>query len=237
MDKQKQCDKLKETIETLKKDNFVLIDEIKNSSGDIKIQKMKDYIRNNNEIQKSNIKLKEILSSIKNILILKPPEIKQSDIDIITPPKIETPKIETPEVELPEVVSEDTSEVVSDDEDYLNDITDITKYNKTKEYNYSKARVKECEQSVGWKRLDKAKDSKEYLEILKQIQTNPKFPSFNQIYFHAGDSLQYEKYGYLKTRLLSYPKNYEISHNKMYEIYQDYNIDTTYQTFQYLFQN
>ena len=84
--------------------------------------------------------------------------------------------------------------------------------------------------------IKKSKNSKEYLEILKQIQTNPKFPSFNQIYFHAGDSLQYEKYGYLKTRLLTYPKDYIVSHNKMYEIYQDYNIDTTYQTFQYLFQ-
>ena len=83
VDKQKQCDKLKETIETLKKDNFVLINEIKNSNGDTKTQKMKDYIKNNNEIQKSNIKLKEILSSIKNILILKPPEIKRSDIDIV----------------------------------------------------------------------------------------------------------------------------------------------------------
>ena len=233
VDKQKQCDKLKETIERLKKDNFVLLDEIKNSSGDTKTEKMKDYIRNNNEIQKSNIKINEILSSIKNILILKPPEIKQSDIDII-PPKIETPKVESPEIVSENESSED--ELSKDDEEYLNDITDITKYNKTKDYNYSKARVKECEQSVGWKRLDKAKDSKDYLVILKQIQTNPKFPSFNQIYFHTGDSLQYEKYGYLKTRLLSYPKNYEISDNKIHEIYQDYNIDTTYQTFQYLFE-
>ena len=171
MDKQKQCDKLKETIETLKKDNFVLIDEIKNSNGDTKTEKMKDYIRNNNEIQKSNIKLKEILSSIKNILILKPPEIKQSDIDIIIPPKIESPKIKSPkvkspeessEVVLPEVESDDkvSDDEVSDDEDYLNDITDITKYNKTKDFNYSKARVKECKQSVGWKRLKKAKIQK-----------------------------------------------------------------------------
>lgn len=235
VDKQKQCDKLKETIETFKKDNFVLLDEIKNSSGDTKTEKMKDYIRNNNEIQKSNIKINEILSSIKNILILKPPEIKQSDIDIIIP-KVESPKLESPEVLSDESPKVESPEVLSEDEEYLNDITDITKYNKTKDFNYSKARVKECEQSVGWKRLDKAKNSKDYLEILKQIQTNPKFPSFNQIYFHAGDSLQYEKYGYLKTRLLSYPKNYEVSHNKIYEIYQDYNIDTTYQTFQYLFQ-
>ena len=257
VDKQKQCDKLKEIIETLKKDNFVLIDEIKNSEGDTKTQKIKDYIRNNNEIQKSNIKLKEILSSIKNILILKPPEIKQSDIDIVENTNDDStsdklikkvdkqlsdegwPKYEPESPPLENTNDDSTSDkedLSKDDEDYLNDITDITKYNKTKDFNYSKARVKECEQSVGWKRLDKAENSKEYLEILKQIQTNPKFPSFNQIYFHAGDSLQYEKYSYLKTRLLSYPKNYEVSDNKMYEIYQDYNIDSTYQTFQYLFQ-
>ena len=112
VDKQKQCDKLKENIETLKKDNFVLMNEIKNSDGDTKTEKMKDYIRNNNEIQKSNIKLKEILSSIKNILILKPPEIKQSDIDIVIPPKVDTPKIETPKEDSPEDSSEDSPEII-----------------------------------------------------------------------------------------------------------------------------
>ena len=106
------------------------------------------------------------------------------------------------------------------DETLLDNITNIEKYNKLDNYNFTKAQVKECNESVGWKRLDKAKDEEEYLKILKEIQTNYKFPSFNQIYFHAGDSLQYQKYGYLKTRMLSYPRETIVPEDKMYKIYQ-----------------
>ena len=42
-----------------------------------------------------------------------------------------------------------------------------------------------------------------------------------------------KKYGYLKTRILSYP-----SYTKSkYHIYNHYNVDTTYKTFQYIFHN
>ena len=46
---------------------------------------------------------------------------------------------------------------------------------------------------------------KNRLKILKEISTNPLYEQFNQIYFHAGDRYQYQKYGYLKTRMLKYP--------------------------------
>ena len=52
-------------------------------------------------------------------------------------------------------------------------------------------------------KLDEAKNKEEYIKILKEISTNPKYRQFNQIYFHAGDIYQYQKYGYLKTRMLN----------------------------------
>ena len=36
--------------------------------------------------------------------------------------------------------------------------------------------------------------------------------------------------------MLSYPQETIRSEEEMYEIYQNYNIDTTYQTFEYLFE-
>ena len=223
-DKNQICNKIKDDISIFKKDNTVLLQEIENIADDTKNEKIKDYIRNNRQIQKLNKNLNDILNDIKTIFVIEKPLIKLSDIDIIDTPEV-TSEV-TPEVKTPSK-SEDK---------YLNNITDIEKFTDYKDFNFSKTSVKECEQSVSWERLDKAKNPKEYLKIFKQIQTNPKFPSFNQIYFHAGDSLQYQKFGYLKTRLLSYPKDYEVSDNKTYDVYQDYNIDTTYQTFQYLFQ-
>ena len=231
-DKNQICNKIKDDISIFKKDNTVLLQEIENIADDTKNEKIKDYIRNNRQIQKLNKNLNDILNNIKTIFVIEKPLIKLSDIDIIDTPEV-SPEVST-EVS-PEVSTEVDTPSKSEDK-YLNNITDIEKFTDYKDFNFSKTSVKECEQSVSWERLDKAKNPKEYLKIFKQIQTNPKFPSFNQIYFHAGDSLQYQKFGYLKTRLLSYPKDYEVSDNKTYDVYQDYNIDTTYQTFQYLFQ-
>ena len=70
------------------------------------------------------------------------------------------------------------------------------------------------------------------MKILKEISTNPKYRQFNQIYFHAGDIYQYQKYGYLKTRMLEYPDK-KIDDDS---IFNNYNIDTTYQTFKYIFE-
>ena len=55
----------------------------------------------------------------------------------------------------------------------------------------------ECEKTVSWKELDKYKNNpKEYIKVLNKIKTNPKYESFIQIYFHAGDIIQFQKYGY-----------------------------------------
>ena len=71
------------------------------------------------------------------------------------------------------------------------------------------------------------------LKIIHRFETNPKYESFIQIYFHAGDIIQFQKYGYSKSRLLSYPsKPLSI---KGLDIYNGYNLETTYNTFLYLF--
>ena len=77
------------------------------------------------------------------------------------------------------------------------------------------------------------KNKTDYSNKLKEISTNPEYITFNQIYFTAADVMQFQKYGYLKTRILSYP-TYTKS---KYHIYNRYNVDTTYKTFQYIFHN
>ena len=74
--------------------------------------------------------------------------------------------------------------------------------------------------------------SYKYEGILNEIKTNPRYISFNQIYFHAGDIQQFERYGYLQSRLLQY---YDFKNNEKYKIYSENNYETTYQTFQYIF--
>ena len=74
--------------------------------------------------------------------------------------------------------------------------------------------------------------SYKYEGILNEIKTNPRYLSFNQIYFHAGDIQQFERYGYLQSRLLQY---YDFKDNEKYKIYSENNYETTYQTFQYIF--
>ena len=71
-----------------------------------------------------------------------------------------------------------------------------------------------------------------FFGVKTEINTNPKYRIFNQIYFHAGDIYQFQRYGYLKTRLLTYPK-YSINDDS---IFNNYNMETTYNTFKYIFE-
>ena len=92
----------------------------------------------------------------------------------------------------------------------------------------------ECLKSVSWKELEKYKNNpKEYIKVLNKIKTNPKYESFIQIYFHAGDIIQFQKYGLLNSRLLSYPSNPKSITGL--GIYNGYNLTSTYDTFLYLF--
>ena len=55
------------------------------------------------------------------------------------------------------------------------------------------------------------------------------------IYFHAGDKYQFQKYGMTRSRLLSYPNKPKLS--KKYRIFNKANLDTTYKTFEYIFEH
>ena len=89
-----------------------------------------------------------------------------------------------------------------------------------------------CEKSISWKALDKINKPKDYVDKLNQIKTNPRYESFIQIYFHAGDIYQFQKYAILKSRLLNYPSNPKSISGL--GIYNGYNLNTTYNTFLYL---
>ena len=104
---------------------------------------------------------------------------------------------------------------------------------KKRKDKFNPGEEKECDKSILWKELEEINRPKEYIEKLKELNTNPKYLTFHQLYFHAGDEYQYQKYGYLKSRLLSYPK--KPTSIERFEIYNGYNLDTTYDTFKYLF--
>lgn len=117
-----------------------------------------------------------------------------------------------------------------DEDDTLSKITNIDKFQKTVDM-YSSDNVDECESNISWKQLDSIRSKQAYEDYLRQIQTNPKYIQFNQTYFHAGDEVQFERYGFLQTRMLTYPKTPQSDSS----IYSGYNSDTTYHTFEYLF--
>ena len=98
-------------------------------------------------------------------------------------------------------------------------------------YIYNLDEGEKCLSSRSWERLEKINNSKEYTNYLKHISTNPKYEQFNQLYFHAADKIQFEKYGFLKSRLLTYPLS--LSNDK--NIFVGNNYITTYNTFTYIF--
>ena len=128
------------------------------------------------------------------------------------------------------------------------ELTDIDRFSKRND-KFELADKKSCEneeKEFSWKKLESFKDPKKYTRYLLSLNTNPlnkdkygipKYVTFNQIYFTAGDELQFERYGYLFSRLLRYPKNGKISPKNIYHnsIFARYNHLTTYKTFEYLF--
>lgn len=207
--------------------------------------KKKDYLKNLNklyyliettkdtDVRKQNIQkylqikkdIDELHKSVRNI----------NDIQILI--KVSDGKV----VDSIEIIKKESKEKVQKTQtiQYENKETDIELYELTDTDKFSKRddvfgmdEEKECNDSITWKMLDSIKNKKDYEDKVLEISTNPKYPTFNQIYFTAGDVLQFQRYGYLKTRLLEYPSKYIAS---KYTIYNKYNVDTTYQTFKYIF--
>ena len=80
-------------------------------------------------------------------------------------------------------------------------ILDLNKF-QLREDKFSKGEEDECEKSVSWRALAGEKNKGKYIKLLGKINTNPKYQVFHQLYFHAGDEYQYQKYGYLKDLLI-----------------------------------
>ena len=51
----------------------------------------------------------------------------------------------------------------------------------------------DCLNDISWIKLDKIKNAKDYTTYLKEISTNPVYETFNQLYFHAGDKIQFDQ--------------------------------------------
>lgn len=195
-----------------------LYKEIKvETNKDVKKQKMKSYLDLKIEIDELNKNLREIKQSIHIIL-------KVSDGKVVDSISIKEPVKE--KVKEKEKVVYENKEV----EIELYELTDIDKFKKRTDV-FDIGKEDECKESISWEELKNIKNKKEYYKKLYEISTNPMYPTYNQIYFTAADVMQFQKYGYLKTRILSYP-NYSKS---KYDIYNRYNVDTTYKTFQYIF--
>lgn len=128
------------------------------------------------------------------------------------------------------------------------ELTDIDRFSKRTD-KFSLSDNKSCkdeEKEFSWKKLSTFKDPKKYTKYLLSLNTNPlnkdkygipKYITFNQIYFTAGDELQFERYAYFFSRLLRYPKNGKISSKNIFKdsVFARYNHLTTYKTFEYLF--
>ena len=111
-------------------------------------------------------------------------------------------------------------------------ILDLNKF-QLREDKFNKGEEDECNKSVSWRALDKIYDHKTYIKKLNDIKSNPKYETFSQVYFHAGDPIQFQKYASLKTRLLTYPKN--TINMPEFTLFNNYNLNSTYDTFSYLF--
>ena len=180
----------------------------------------KGYINDYLKIKKEIDELHKSVKNVNDIQIV----IKVSDGKIVD--SIEIVKTESKE----KVMKTKTIHYDNKTADIeLYELTDIDKFAKRKDVFDEE---KECNDSITWKELNTITNKEDYEKKVKEISTNPKYPTFNQIYFTAGDFIQFQRYGYLKTRLLKYPSKYIES---KYSIYNGYNIDTTYKTFEYIF--
>ena len=75
----------------------------------------------------------------------------------------------------------------------------------------------------------------------KWVQTNPKFPTFDQTIYHAGDEEDFQKYGLLPFRMFFMKKNdvegicLQNHLPPLFKLYKNIDYDSVYNTFFYLF--
>jgi predicted NAD-dependent protein-ADP-ribosyltransferase YbiA (DUF1768 family) len=230
---------LKEQETTIIEQN-TLIEEVKEDMNQFeKKELIKKYLENNKKLQENYKEINEIKYTIDNIVIEEPAKILSTKE--IKEKSKETDKEESMKFNLElddgtvikvDSLSPDSPRKLSEDvgENMLEEYTDVEKlFNKRKD-KFNDDEEDECKKSIVWKELLKIKNSQKYYKKLKEITTNPKYYIFNQTYFHAGDEVQFERYGFIKSRYLKYADDINDK-----SIFSGYNIDTTYKTFEYIF--
>lgn len=193
----------------------------------------REYVVVSNELQSEYIEFQKKYN-----------EIAQHYFVAETPPQVtitnnsykntKTSKKDIVQTESSDVNESSDEDIIEESTEALQELTNIDEFQKRKD-KFSPKDEKSCLESVTWRKLSSIKDPKKYAEYVLEISTNPEYPTFNQIYFNAANSLQFEKYGLLKTRMLSYPST--TKNNPLYSVFQNYNIDTTYHTFKYIFEH
>ena len=222
-----------EYVTTIKKIKDITVD-IKNITDSFKITLLESDPIINGKV----IAIKQVDEELEPVIDI-PDTVNQELIEVEDVPEVDHHKPITDEQFEEHVrAQEDDSKEVSQESDInidennsLNILTDVNIYQKEKDM-FRKNQKKSCLKSIVWKKLDKITNSKLYNEYLDKIKTNPKYKQFNQIYFHAGDNIQFQKYAMLKSRVLGYPSSDPISYKP---IFDGFNNETTYQTFEYLF--
>ena len=74
------------------------------------------------------------------------------------------------------------------------------------------------------------------VHMKKWIQTNPKFSSFDQTIYHAGDEDDFQKYGLLPFRYYFSNEEYKTRIKQpIFKLYKNIDYESVYNTFTYLF--
>ena len=215
-----------------------------------KKQLIKRYLDNNKKLQNNYKKINELKQNIDYIIqkvpakILSKEEIKdkKDKKDKKKDKKEEDKKEEDKDEDKDLTLTLEEIEILESDgfspdspipyeENMVDKYTNVEELFNKRKTKFDEDEIEDCKDSIVWKNLIKIKDAKKYYEKLKEITTNPKYYIFNQVYFHAGDEVQFERYAFIKSRYLSYTSNYK----KDNSIFDGYNLDTTYKTFEYIF--
>lgn len=163
-----------------------IIYEFKNNKTFIKVTIKNNSIECNNEIIKKDIqnKLKENIKFIEFYTSL-------YDYKIIEETEYWKTIKNLPQMELPIYKKQE----------------DLTKFIDFYEMNYNNDEIDIYETSKFTKREHIFSNKEKCLETIKWEQTNPKYHTFNQLFYHAGDFMDIERYGYIYIRTLFHKFN------------------------------
>lgn len=108
---------------------------------------------------------------------------------------------------------------------------DLDGYIKWLEENFNNNKIAVYETNKFTKRQTVFKDAEECKASVKWENTNPKYESFNQIFYHAGDNYDLERYGYIYIRTLyEKPKQKPLNSDLFKDVPIWNNFETSFET-------